>query len=130
MEKVIYFAALAYFFFKLLRMYVKDDGRRQDYQPAIHSLTTFAVLTIILLFVTITYAIICVFNFDKGLKPHIQTARRKRRGTGEMDKLYAGGGGAGYGYSAGRYGQGAGTMNGEGVVLGSAAPGGSRMTID
>ena len=70
---VVYFAAMAYFIFKLVRMY--DSGRSADYEPARKSLTTFAVLTIMLLVVTISTAGVCLRNFGKGLKPHIQ--RRK-----------------------------------------------------
>ncbi|KAF2091206.1 hypothetical protein K490DRAFT_34026 [Saccharata proteae CBS 121410] len=72
---VIYFAALAYFLFKLVRMYGSDKKRVQDYLPARRSLTTFAVITILLLLVTIAVAIMCTHNFNKGLKPHI--TRRK-----------------------------------------------------
>ncbi|KAH0606658.1 uncharacterized protein H6S33_003492 [Morchella sextelata] len=70
---VIFFAALAYFIFKLVRMYQSpyDDS----YKPARRSLTTFAVITIILIILTIANAIACMINFDKGLKPHI--TRRK-----------------------------------------------------
>ncbi|KAK8239194.1 hypothetical protein HDK77DRAFT_428341 [Phyllosticta capitalensis] len=68
---VIYFAALAYFLFKLVRMYGSDEGRVQDYLPARRSLTTFAVITIALLLVTIVVACQCTHNFNKGLKPHL-----------------------------------------------------------
>ena len=51
---VVYFIALAYFLFKLIRMYVADMDRQEDYKPARKSLTAFAVLTIILL-LTCTY---------------------------------------------------------------------------
>lgn len=69
--QVIYFAALAYFLFKLVRMYGSDEGRVQDYLPARRSLTTFAVITIALLLVTIVVACQCTHNFNKGLKPHL-----------------------------------------------------------
>lgn len=67
---VVYFAAMAYFIFKLVRMY--DSPRARDYEPARRSLTTFAILTILLLCVTITTAIVCLRNFGKGLRPHVQ----------------------------------------------------------
>lgn len=72
-----------------------------DYRPARRSLTTFAVITVLLLLVTIAYAIVCTVNFNKGLKPHIAGLKSKRRaGSVEMNKLYHGeptlvGGGAG-----------------------------------
>lgn len=77
---VIYFGAMAYFIFKLVRMYT--PARRNDYLAARSSLTTFAVLTLLLLVVTIGTAIACMINFNKGLKPHIQ--RRKVPNTGEL----------------------------------------------
>nr|POE79974.1 upf0658 golgi apparatus membrane protein [Quercus suber] len=70
---LVYFAAMAYFVFKLVRMY--DSSRKQDYAPARQPLTTFAVLTITLLLVTIVEAFMCMRNFHQGLRPHIQ--RRK-----------------------------------------------------
>lgn len=66
---VIFFAALAYFVFKLVRMY--HGTFVQSYKPARRSLTTFAVITLILIVLTIANAIACVMNFGKGLKPHI-----------------------------------------------------------
>ncbi|KAM3425424.1 UPF0658 Golgi apparatus membrane protein C23H3.04 [Cercospora zeina] len=77
---VIYFAAMAYFIFKLVRMYT--PAREKDYQAARSSLTTFAILTLLLLVVTIGTAIACMMNFNKGLKPHIQ--RRKVPNSGEL----------------------------------------------
>ncbi|KAF2277845.1 uncharacterized protein EI97DRAFT_274917 [Westerdykella ornata] len=68
---IVYFIALAYFLFKLVRMYVADLNRQQDYKPARKSLTSFAVLTILLLLATIVIACICTHNFNKGLKPHL-----------------------------------------------------------
>lgn len=68
---VVYFIALAYFLFKLIRMYVADLDRQEDYKPARKSLTAFAILTIILLLMTIVIACICTHNFNKGLKPHV-----------------------------------------------------------
>ncbi|RPB04481.1 hypothetical protein L873DRAFT_1666982 [Choiromyces venosus 120613-1] len=77
---VIFFAALAYFIFKLVRMY--NGGFVQSYKPARRSLTTFAVITLILIVLTIANAIACVMNFDKGLKPHIT----RRKMTDEEEK--------------------------------------------
>ncbi|KAF1944603.1 hypothetical protein EJ02DRAFT_340462 [Clathrospora elynae] len=67
----VYFIAMGYFLFKLIRMYVADQKRQTDYQPARKSLTAFAVLTILLLVVTIITACACTHNFNKGLKPHV-----------------------------------------------------------
>jgi hypothetical protein len=62
-------AALAYFLFKLVRMY--SPARAKDYEPARKTLTVFAVITIILLVVTIVIAIRCSLNYGKGLRNHI-----------------------------------------------------------
>ena len=67
--KVLYFAALAYFLFKLVRMY--EPTREGIYQPVRKSLTTFAVITVILIILTIINACVCTHNFNRGLKPHI-----------------------------------------------------------
>jgi hypothetical protein len=68
---IVYFIAMGYFLFKLIRMYIADIGRQEDYEPARKSLTAFAVLTILLLIFTIVIACICTHNFNKGLKPHV-----------------------------------------------------------
>ncbi|KAL8964214.1 MAG: hypothetical protein Q9183_004612, partial [Haloplaca sp. 2 TL-2023] len=66
---VLYFAGLAYFLFKLVRMY--QPLRRSDYDPVRRPLTTFAVITVILIILTIVNACMCMANFGRGLKPHI-----------------------------------------------------------
>ncbi|KAI2481239.1 hypothetical protein Ptr902_07034 [Pyrenophora tritici-repentis] len=68
---IIYFLSLGYFLFKLIRMYVADAHRQEDYKPARKSLTAFAILTILLLVLTIVTACLCTHNFNKGLKPHV-----------------------------------------------------------
>ncbi|KAF1966615.1 hypothetical protein BU23DRAFT_661827 [Bimuria novae-zelandiae CBS 107.79] len=68
---VLYFVALGYFLFKLVRMYAADADRLQDYRPARKSLTSFAVLTVLLLIITIVTACICTHNFNRGLKPFV-----------------------------------------------------------
>ena len=81
---LVYFIALAYFLFKLVRMYAADAARQEDYEPARKSLTSFAVLTILLLLVTIIVACMCTHNFNKGLKNHIggkKAAAHKDGGT-------------------------------------------------
>lgn len=78
---IIYFGAMAYFVFKLVRMYTWP--KKHNYDAARTSLTTFAVITIMLLVVTISTAFICMANFNKGLKPHIQ--KRKVPDANELD---------------------------------------------
>ncbi|GAB7335847.1 hypothetical protein MBLNU13_g08114t2 [Cladosporium sp. NU13] len=70
---VVYLAAMAYFIFKLVRMYDRGDMEKvNEYLPARKALTVFAVITISLLVATIATACVCTRNFNKGLKPHIQ----------------------------------------------------------
>lgn len=47
----LYFAGMAYFIFRLVRMY--QPAKARQYLPARKSLTTFAVITIILIVLTI-----------------------------------------------------------------------------
>ena len=47
----------------------------EEYSPAAKPLTAFAIITVFLIVGTITNAIQCAMNFNKGLKPHI--ANRK-----------------------------------------------------
>ena len=49
-----------------------NSSRRDDYLPARRTLAVFAVITILLLIVTIVVACWCTNNFNKGLKPHVQ----------------------------------------------------------
>lgn len=67
---VLYFAGLAYFIFKLVRMY--DPTFDSPYLAARKELTTFAVLTIGLLTATIVIACMCARNYGKGLMPYIR----------------------------------------------------------
>lgn len=66
----LYFAALAYFFFKLVRIY--EPGYEDHYEAVRRSLTAFAVLTIVLIICTIINAFICWRNFGAGLKDHLK----------------------------------------------------------
>ncbi|KAK2740584.1 hypothetical protein FQN55_008793 [Onygenales sp. PD_40] len=77
---LLYFGGLAYFCFKLARMYSPE--REENYLPARTSLTFFTVITISLIIMTIVNACMCTHNFNKGLKPHIST----RKVTDEEEK--------------------------------------------
>ncbi|CZT52353.1 uncharacterized protein RSE6_13673 [Rhynchosporium secalis] len=79
----LFFCGMAYFIFKLARMY--QPSRRDDYLPVRKSLTSFAVITIVLIVLTIANACVCMANFDKGLKPHIM--KRKIGGEEAAEKL-------------------------------------------
>ncbi|KAL3496604.1 hypothetical protein BJX62DRAFT_102455 [Aspergillus germanicus] len=71
---LLYFAAMAYFLFKLVRMY--QPATANDYLSARRSLTFFAIITLILIVMTITNACVCMHNFNKGLKPHINKKKK------------------------------------------------------
>ncbi len=81
--QALYFAGLAYFLFKLVRMY--QPAKMEKYAAVRKSLTTFAVITIILIINTIINACICTANFNRGLKPHI--AQRKVESEDEKTKM-------------------------------------------
>ncbi|KAJ5084818.1 hypothetical protein NUU61_009397 [Penicillium alfredii] len=66
---LLFFAAMAYFCFKLFRIYA--PATRPDYLPAQTSMTFFAIITLILIVITIINACMCMHNFNRGLKPHI-----------------------------------------------------------
>ncbi|KAA8642379.1 uncharacterized protein ATNIH1004_011323 [Aspergillus tanneri] len=73
---LLYFGAMAYFLFKLVRMYAPST--EPMYLPARRSLTFFAVITLILIVLTIVNAGICMHNFHKGLKPHINKKKDRK----------------------------------------------------
>jgi len=84
---ILYFGGLAYFVFKLVRMY--SSAREDAYRPARKELASFAVLTIILILLTITNACICAFNYNKGLKPYIYKTRPIEEDEKPMGSAYA-----------------------------------------
>lgn len=75
---------MAYFVFKIFRMYI--GAKAHDYDAVRKSLTFFAIITVILLTLTIVNACICTHNFHKGLKPHINNRKKGRSYIGE-DKV-------------------------------------------
>lgn len=71
---------MAYFIFKLTRMY---SGRFiPDYLPVRKNLTSFAVIALLLIILTIVNACVCAGNFNKGLMQHIS----KRKIVSEEEK--------------------------------------------
>lgn len=72
---ILYLGGLAYFIYKLARIY--DPIEQQYYMPVRKSLTAFAVLTIILIILTIINALVCLFNFGRGLKHHLNSPRQE-----------------------------------------------------
>lgn len=76
---ILYLGGLSYFIFKLHRIY--QPGYADYYFPVRKSMTAFAVITILLIILTITNGIICLRNFDKGLKPHLEAKRQINENT-------------------------------------------------
>ncbi|KAI9889764.1 MAG: hypothetical protein M1814_004966 [Vezdaea aestivalis] len=68
---LLYFAALAYFIFKLVRIFQPLEDAKFDYKPGRRPLATFAVIALVLIVFTIANACVCFANFNKGLKKHI-----------------------------------------------------------
>jgi hypothetical protein len=80
-----YFGGLAYFIFKLTRMY-GNSPKASSYLPVRKNLTSFAVITIVLLILTIINACVCMSNFNKGLKQHV-LKRNIGGGDEKMDEM-------------------------------------------
>ncbi|KAI0400171.1 hypothetical protein F4802DRAFT_506182 [Xylaria palmicola] len=76
---ILYLGGLTYFIYKLARIY--DPHQAPNYMPVRKSLTAFAVLTIVLIILTIINALVCLFNFGHGLKQHLLKPSRQ-----EVDK--------------------------------------------
>lgn len=64
---ILYFGGLAYFIFKLFRIY----QHAAQYMPVRKSLTAFAVLAIMLLICTVINAFYCMNNYGNGLRTHL-----------------------------------------------------------
>ncbi len=53
-----------------------QPGHSQNYEAVRRSLTAFAVITIVLIILTIINAFICMSNFGAGLKSHLVKTSR------------------------------------------------------
>ncbi|KAJ6442865.1 inorganic phosphate transporter PHO84 [Purpureocillium lavendulum] len=71
---ILYLGGLTYFIFKLVRIY--QPSHKESYFAVRRSLTAFAVITILLIILTIINAIVCLRNFDNGLKAHLISTRK------------------------------------------------------
>lgn len=67
-------AGMAYFIFKLVRIY--DPAQEYKYEAVRKSLTIFAAITLFLVTATIALSVVCILNFNKGLKPIIEGRRK------------------------------------------------------
>jgi hypothetical protein len=72
---ILYHGGLTYFIFKLVRIYQPDW--RSYYGAVQKSLTAFAVITILLIVLTIGNAVICMLNYGNGLKAHLLSAKKE-----------------------------------------------------
>jgi hypothetical protein len=81
--QLIYFAGMAYFIFKLSRIYT--GPKVEEYSPVKRPLTAFAIITLVLITLTIGYAIACMRNFGQGLKPFLE----KKKIENEDEKHYS-----------------------------------------
>ncbi|CAG9996961.1 unnamed protein product [Clonostachys byssicola] len=67
---ILYLGALSYFIFKSARV-LSNDSIWQEYYKAVRKpLAAFALITIVLIVITIINAIYCMHNFGKGLKDY------------------------------------------------------------
>lgn len=66
------FPALAYFLFKLIRIYTATGSKKARFERAKKTLTVFAVITIFFLIITILSALKCLMNFGLGLRERKQ----------------------------------------------------------
>ncbi|ORY96043.1 hypothetical protein BCR41DRAFT_314909 [Lobosporangium transversale] len=66
---------VAYFMFKVVRMYIGD--KKQNYVGIINFLTLFATLCLLTILTTIANAAVCYRNFGKGLKAQIIKGSRR-----------------------------------------------------
>ncbi|CAM1504477.1 Fc.00g020680.m01.CDS01 [Cosmosporella sp. VM-42] len=72
---LLYLGGLSYFVFKLVRIY--QPGYKEFYEAVRKSMTAFAVITILLILLTIANAIVCMHNFGSGLRPHLQSSKKR-----------------------------------------------------
>ncbi|KAG0372931.1 hypothetical protein BGX24_012390 [Mortierella sp. AD032] len=71
--------AVAYFVFKVVRMYV--GNKTKNYDGVSNFLTLFASLCLVTILLTIANAAVCYRNFGKGLKPHLVKGTRGAQDT-------------------------------------------------
>jgi hypothetical protein len=65
-----------------------SPSKEQMYIPARKSMTTFAVITVILLVLTIVIACMCMYNFDRGLAQYVDTGSRFHRNNRKQDRPF------------------------------------------
>lgn len=65
------------FVLTLLRMHLTNEGA--DFSSVRVSLTLFAGVSLLLMFVTLVISVICIINFGKGLKHHVNPPKKRRK---------------------------------------------------
>lgn len=78
-------AGLAYFIFKLVRIYTTVGRKHIQYLKSKKTLTVFAAITIVFLIITIIYAVRVLRNFGKGLKSRNKVFRANDQFQQEID---------------------------------------------
>ncbi|KAG0330043.1 hypothetical protein BGZ99_008766 [Dissophora globulifera] len=68
---------VAYFLFKVVRMYMTTGDQVSKYLGVNKFMTLFAALCLVTILVTIANAAVCYRNFGKGLKPQIEKESRE-----------------------------------------------------
>lgn len=61
----------------LLRMQIANQ--KADFSSVRISLTLFASLSLLLMLVTLVISVICIINFGKGLKVHVNPPKKRRK---------------------------------------------------
>lgn len=82
---IVLAAGLAYFIFKMCRIYTTTGRKHVQYMKARKTLTVFAVITIAFLLITIIYTIQVLRNFGKGLKGRNKVFRANDQYQQEID---------------------------------------------
>ena len=80
-SEIFFIGGIAYYVFKLVRMF--QPSEETPFLPVRKSLTTFAIITLVLVLATAILTLKCMFNFNKGLKDYIQVKRMSQ----DNDKL-------------------------------------------
>jgi hypothetical protein len=71
------------FVLTLIRMHSPGDS--SDFSSVRISLTLFAGVSLLLMLITLINCVICIFNFNKGLKNHVNPPKKRRKGSVTME---------------------------------------------
>lgn len=68
---------MACFALTLVRMHSPSDSA--DFKSVRISLTLFASVSLLLMLLTLINSVMCIVNFNKGLKPHVNPTKKRRK---------------------------------------------------